>query len=85
LEFRRIHLLYRGWICQAYDDFIIFADKLGLSRTISERIIKEFINKEQKSFELLEKSFLSVDAKTEYKRLFLDRLRAINYRFESKI
>jgi len=68
----------------AYDDFMVFADKLGLSRKISERIIKEFINKEGKSLELLEKSFLSTDAKKQYKRLFLDRLRAVSYQFSSK-
>ena len=65
----------------AYDDFIVFADRLGLPRKVSETIVKEFLAKEGKVLELLDKSFLGLEAKERYKALFLDRVRAVSYRF----
>ncbi len=68
----------------AYDDFIAFSDRLGLNRKMGESIINEFLNREKKVFELLDKSFLSLEAKERYRRLFIDRVRAVTYRFESQ-
>ena len=65
----------------AYNDFLAFGEKLGLSVKMVERIIKTFIGYEKKVLEMLENSFLSQEAKERYEALFLDRLRAIRYQF----
>ena len=44
--------------------------------------LKEFQDYEEKTLQLLENSFLSLEAKERYKALFLDRLRAIRYKFK---
>ena len=65
----------------AYDDFLAFGVKLGLFVKIVERIIKTFIGYEPKVLKLLENSFLSQEPTERYEALFLDRLRAIHYKF----
>jgi len=65
----------------AYNDFMDFGKQLGLSEKMVERILKSFTAYEKKVLQLLEVSFLSVDAKERYEALFLDRLRAIRYKF----
>ena len=65
----------------AYDDFMAFAERLGINKKMSENIVKEFLNKEKKVLELLERSFLSLEVQKRYKALFLDRVRAVSYRF----
>jgi len=66
----------------AYDDFTVFAKKLDIPQKIAKNIIKTFLSKEKIAIELLEKSFLSSEAKRRYKSLFLDRIRAVGYSFE---
>lgn len=68
----------------AYDDFINFAFIVGIDKTIAEKIINEFISFESKTIELLERSFLSDQAKTRYEVLYLDRLKALKYRYRLK-
>jgi len=65
----------------AYDDFIDFSARLGLSKKIAMGTIKSFLGKEKATLELLDKSFLSLEAKGRYKALFLDRLKAVGYQF----
>ena len=65
----------------AYDDFIALAERLGLPLKIAQRTIETFLAKEQESLELLKYSFLSQEAKERYEALFLDRLKALRYRF----
>ncbi len=65
----------------AYDDFMAFGERLGLSKKMIEKILREFMGYEKKVLELLGVSFLSVEAKERYEALFLDRLRAVGYRF----
>ncbi len=65
----------------AYDDFVAFGEKLGLSVKMIENIIKTFIGNEPKVLKLLEESFLSQEAKERYKILFLNRIKALKYRF----
>ena len=65
----------------AYDDFLAFGEKLRLSVKIVENIIKTFIGNEPKVLQLLEESFLSQEAKKQYQALFLDRIKALKYRF----
>ena len=69
----------------AYDDFMAFADRLRLNKKMSEDIINEFLNKEEQTIVLLEKSFLSLEAKQRYKALFSDRSRAVAYAFKGKV
>ena len=65
----------------SYNDFIEFANIIGLNSAISKKIIQEFISYKDKTLELLNISFLSDSAKTEYKKLYLDRLKAVSYRY----
>ena len=65
----------------AYDDFMDFSARLGLSKKIAMGTIKSFLGKEKATLELLDKSFLSLEAKGRYKALFLDRLKAVGYQF----
>jgi len=65
----------------AYDDFMAFGERLGLSSKMVKKILKEFIGYDKKVLKLLEVSFLSLESKERYEALFLDRLRATNYQF----
>jgi serine/threonine-protein kinase HipA len=65
----------------AYNDFIAFGDRLGLSKKMIESILKTFVGQERRVLKLLENSFLSQEAKERYEGLFRDRLRAVEYRF----
>jgi len=67
----------------AYDDFIAFGERLGLSLKMVESIIKTFLGNEPKVLKLLEVSFLSDEAKERYETLYLDRVRAIGYTFKN--
>ncbi len=65
----------------AYDDFLAFGERLGLSKKMLENILKTFMGYEKKVLEMLENSFLTQEAKERYEALFLDRLRAVRYQF----
>jgi serine/threonine-protein kinase HipA len=65
----------------AYDDFLAFGERLGLSKKMLENILKTFMGYEKKVLEMLENSFLTQEAKDRYEALFLDRLRAVSYQF----
>ncbi|MCH9740745.1 MAG: HipA domain-containing protein [Epsilonproteobacteria bacterium] len=64
-----------------YDDFVAFADILGLPKKMAKGIIKTFISNKATTIELLNKSFLSDEAKQRYRVLFEDRIRAVSYRY----
>jgi len=66
----------------AYDDFMVFGEKLGLSKKMVESIIKTFMGYEPKVLALLKSSFLSLEAQERYEALFLDRAKAIRYKFK---
>ncbi len=68
----------------SYDDFIKFAQIVGIDDKIANKIIDEFISYENKTLELLDISFLSDDAKKQYKKLYLDRLKAIRFKLSDK-
>jgi len=68
-----------------YDDFLAFGERLGLSSKIVERVLRDFISYEKKALELLQLSYLSDDAKERYEVLFLDRVRAVRYRFNTDL
>ena len=65
----------------SYDDFIKFAQMIGIDEKIANKIIEEFISYEVKTLDLLEISFLSDEGKHRYKKLYLDRLKAVRYRY----
>ena len=65
----------------AYDDFIMLSKILEIPQKMAEGVIRDFLAKEKATLELLDNSFLSDEAKERYKRLFLDRVRAVLYRF----
>jgi len=66
----------------SYDDFTKFAQIVGIDEKIANKIIDEFISYEKKTLELLDLSFLSDDAKKSYRKLYLDRLKAVRYRYK---
>jgi serine/threonine-protein kinase HipA len=65
----------------AYNDFLAFGERLGLSKKMLENILKTFMGYEKKVLQMLENSFLTQEAKERYEALFLDRLRAVRYQF----
>ncbi len=65
----------------SYDDFIKFAYFIGVDEKIAIKIINEFISYEKKTLALLEQSFLSDDAKSRYEKLYLDRVKAVKYKY----
>ncbi len=67
------------------DDFIKFAQIVGLDTKIANNIIDEFISYKSKTLQLLELSFLTNEAKLRYKKLYLDRLKAVKYQYSDII
>tara|TARA_B110000046_G_C12961024_1_gene384546 strand:- start:298 stop:1290 length:993 start_codon:yes stop_codon:yes gene_type:complete len=65
----------------SYDDFVKFTQVVGIEDKIANKIIEEFISYESKTLQLLEISFLSDDGKMRYKSLYLDRLKAVKYKY----
>lgn len=65
----------------SYDDFMKFAFFIEVDEKIVLNIISEFISYETKTLTLLEQSFLSDIAKSRYEKLYLDRLKAIKYKY----
>ena len=65
----------------AYDDFMELAKFLEIPHKMAEKVIKDFLHKEEDIFNLLDNSFLSEEAKVRYKALILDRMKALSYSF----
>ena len=63
----------------AYDDFLALAQRLGIKEKIAHKVIDEFLSKKLETLALLERSFLSSKAKEQYRRLYLDRHKAVSY------
>ena len=66
----------------SYVDFIKFAQIVGIDKKIVDKIIDEFISYKEKTLQLLEISFSSNEAKTSYNKLYLDRLKALQYKYK---
>jgi serine/threonine-protein kinase HipA len=66
----------------AYDDFIALAKFLNIPQKMAEKIVKDFLLKEEVTLKLLDNSFLSDRAKERYRLIFLDRVRAVSYVFK---
>jgi serine/threonine-protein kinase HipA len=63
----------------AYDDFMALAQCVGIQEKVAKRVLEEFLSKGSETLDLLERSFLSLEAKEQYKRLYLDRAKAVSY------
>jgi len=56
---------------------------LEIPHKMAEKIVKDFLAKEEATLKLLDNSFLSGMARERYRMIFLDRVRAVGYRFLS--
>ncbi len=65
----------------SYNDFIKFGEFIGMKHSMVVDIINEFLGKQNQTLTLLEQSFLSSDAKTRYEKIFVDRCKAVGYKF----
>jgi len=65
----------------AYDDFMALAKCLEIPKKMAEKIVKDFLAKEEATLKLLDNSFLSGMARERYRMIFLDRVRAVGYSF----
>ncbi len=63
----------------AYDDFVVFAQKLGLVETRYKRILQSFGDKQKAVFALIDRSILPEDCKQLYKQHVQDSVEAIRY------
>jgi serine/threonine-protein kinase HipA len=65
----------------AYDDFVMFARKLGLVESRSKRILETFISKQEAVVSMIECSMLSAECKGLYEEHVKDRVGAFSYSF----
>lgn len=56
-----------------YDDFILFAEKIGIEQKLAANLLKSFRVAEQPTLDLIAHSFLSINAKTEYEKRYRER------------
>jgi serine/threonine-protein kinase HipA len=70
---------YRATASYAYDDFVVFARRLGLVEKRSRRILEKLITSQEAVFTLIDCSMLPEDAKKQYKNHVADRVRAFSY------
>lgn len=65
----------------AYDDFFELGIKIGLLESRVRRILNELANHNPEVESMIQRSFLSDDAKEIYKTTYLDRLKLLNYSY----
>lgn len=65
----------------AFDDFLEFGKRIGISETRTQKVIKGFSGSQNEVKNLVDKSFLNTENKKIYLALFKDKLAAINYSF----
>lgn len=70
---------FRANAFYAYDDFLVFAQRLGLMERRAKRILQEFIDRRDKVLLLIERSPLTEECKRLYRGHVEDRLRAISH------
>jgi serine/threonine-protein kinase HipA len=74
---------YRANAFHAYDDFVVFAQRLRLVERRSRRILDQFIDGQEAVFSLIDSSMLSEECKQFYKDHVNDRVRALSYSFSN--
>lgn len=72
---------YKANAFYAYDDFAVFAQKLGLVETRYKRILKSFVDRKESVFERIDRSILPDDCKQLYKEHVQDSVRALSYSY----
>ncbi len=70
---------YKANAFYAYDDFAVFAQKLGLVETRYKRILKSFVDSEETVFERIDRSILPDDCRQLYKEQVQDSVEALSY------
>jgi serine/threonine-protein kinase HipA len=65
----------------AYDDFIAFAQRLGLVESRYKRILSTFVSKKEALFSLIDRSALPDECKDLYRAHVEDRVRALSYSY----
>jgi serine/threonine-protein kinase HipA len=68
----------------AYDDFVMFAQKLGLVETRYKRILQSFVDQKEAVFSLIDRSLLPDDCKQLYKEHVQDSVNAIAYSYTDR-
>jgi serine/threonine-protein kinase HipA len=72
---------YKANAFYAYDDFAVFAQKLGLVETRYKRILKSFVDRKETVFERIDRSILPDDCKQLYKEHVRDSVKALSYSY----
>ncbi len=72
---------FRANAFYAYDDFLVFAQKLGLVESRYRRILEQFIKSRETVFNLISDSPLPEDCKALYREHVQDRIDALSYSF----
>jgi serine/threonine-protein kinase HipA len=72
---------YKANAFYAYDDFAVFAQKLGLIETRYKRILQKFVDSKEAVFSLIDRSILPDDCKQLYKEQVQDSLGALSYSY----
>ncbi len=75
---------YRANAFYAYDDFVVFAQRLGLVEMRYRRILEQFIAGQEAVFSLIDCSMLPEECKQLYKGHVQDRVRALSYSFSGQ-
>jgi serine/threonine-protein kinase HipA len=60
--------------------FIVLAEKAGISPVLATQVVDEFVRKTPKAIELVQRSFLSEEAKNKYIEILGQRQRMLGYR-----
>jgi serine/threonine-protein kinase HipA len=72
---------YKANAFYAYDDFVVFAQRLGLVEVRYKRILEGFIDRLESVYSLIDCSILPEDCKQIYKDHVKDRVRAFSHSF----
>jgi serine/threonine-protein kinase HipA len=70
---------YQANAFYAYDDFVVFARKLGLVETRYKRILRRFVDQKEAAFSLIDRSILPDDCKQLYKDHVQETINALSY------
>lgn len=68
----------------AHDDFVVFAQKLGLVEKRYKRILQRFVGQKEAVFSLIDRSILPDDCKQLYKRHVQDSVNALAYSYTER-
>jgi serine/threonine-protein kinase HipA len=72
---------YKANAFYAYDDFAVFAQKLGLVEMRLRRILQRFVDRKEALFSLIDRCILPDDCKQLYKEHVQDSVKALSYSY----